>query len=209
MAFAVLMGVVSPALMAVAPAWGQEAPAPTSTTAVTTTTTVEPTTSTAPVTTSPPSSASPASLAAAGLGSVAAVGSEVATAAPVAAPAAPGQVGGSCTSYQYREDAQAAFDRDQTDPNGLDVDNDGLACEELPLRPTAGGATATTATPTTPTTRAPAAGTAPAMATTGRNTLGPTLFGAALILLGAPIARAGRRRRELEEFRILVFGPRT
>jgi LPXTG-motif cell wall-anchored protein len=45
------------------------------------------------------------------------------------------------------------------------------------------------------------------LARTGSNTTAPSVFGITLVLLGALMARGGRRRRELEEFRILVFGP--
>ena len=39
--------------------------------------------------------------------------------------------------FTYQEDAQAVLDRDPSDPNGLDRDNDGMACDLLPRR--AGG----------------------------------------------------------------------
>jgi hypothetical protein len=41
-----------------------------------------------------------------------------------------------CGDFQYQEDAQAVYDEDTTDPNGLDGnDDDGRACESLPHRP--------------------------------------------------------------------------
>ncbi len=41
-----------------------------------------------------------------------------------------------CSDFQYQEDAQAVYDQDPSDPNGLDGDdNDGKACESLPHRP--------------------------------------------------------------------------
>jgi hypothetical protein len=41
-----------------------------------------------------------------------------------------------CKDFQYQEDAQAVYDQDPSDPNGLDgKDNDGKACEDLPHRP--------------------------------------------------------------------------
>ncbi|MGH4025561.1 MAG: excalibur calcium-binding domain-containing protein [Pseudonocardiaceae bacterium] len=41
-----------------------------------------------------------------------------------------------CSDFTYQEEAQAVYDADPSDPNGLDGDdNDGLACESLPHRP--------------------------------------------------------------------------
>src|SRR5215217_4347150 len=37
-----------------------------------------------------------------------------------------------CSSFATQEEAQAVFNSDPSDPNGLDGDNDGSACEELP-----------------------------------------------------------------------------
>ena len=44
-----------------------------------------------------------------------------------------------CRNFRYQEDAQAEFDRDPSDPHGLDEDqgpDDGIACEALPRRTT-------------------------------------------------------------------------
>ncbi len=41
-----------------------------------------------------------------------------------------------CEDFAYEQDAQLWYDRDRTDPSELDPDNDGLACEALPSRPT-------------------------------------------------------------------------
>lgn len=39
-----------------------------------------------------------------------------------------------CENFATQEEAQAEFDADTSDPNGLDGDNDGLACEDsLPM----------------------------------------------------------------------------
>ncbi len=35
-----------------------------------------------------------------------------------------------CSDFATQEEAQAEFDADTSDPNGLDGDNDGLACED-------------------------------------------------------------------------------
>ena len=61
------------------------------------------------------------------------------------------------TDFTYQEDAQAVYDQDPSDPNGLDGnDNDGVACEMLPHRP---GEPTTSVPPTTtsppPTTTSP------------------------------------------------------
>src|SRR5215212_5202351 len=58
-----------------------------------------------------------------------------------------------CDDFPFQEDAQAVLDRDPSDPNGLDRDNDGIACEELPRRggggePPVGGRPPTRATST-------------------------------------------------------------
>lgn len=46
------------------------------------------------------------------------------------------QVGAkNCRDFTYQEDAQAVLDQDKSDPNGLDADHDGIACESLPHRP--------------------------------------------------------------------------
>ena len=39
-----------------------------------------------------------------------------------------------CADFAFQEDAQAVLDADPSDPNGLDGDNDGIACEDLPHR---------------------------------------------------------------------------
>ncbi|MET9907724.1 excalibur calcium-binding domain-containing protein [Streptomyces sp. NPDC006476] len=39
-----------------------------------------------------------------------------------------------CSDFATQEDAQAEFNRDPSDPNRLDADNDGIACEDLPHR---------------------------------------------------------------------------
>lgn len=52
-----------------------------------------------------------------------------------------------CKDFQYQEDAQAEYEKDRSDPHGLDDDKDGIACESLKKR----GTTPTkTITPTVP-----------------------------------------------------------
>jgi hypothetical protein len=55
-----------------------------------------------------------------------------------------------CTDFTYQEDAQAVLDRDKSDPNKLDDDNDGKACEALPSRGSSTPTTTPKPTPTTP-----------------------------------------------------------
>ncbi|GAA4795842.1 hypothetical protein GCM10023200_34880 [Actinomycetospora chlora] len=40
-----------------------------------------------------------------------------------------------CGDFDYQEDAQAVLDQDSSDPNRLDGDSDGVACQNLPHRP--------------------------------------------------------------------------
>jgi hypothetical protein len=82
----------------------------------------------------------------------------------VAVPMVSGAGALNCDNFQFQEDAQEVLDQDPSDPNGLDGnDNDGIACESLPHRPTSDGGGTTTPTPaptTTPSTR-PASPAAP------------------------------------------------
>ena len=60
--------------------------------------------------------------------------------------------------FTYQEDAQAVLAADPTDPNNLDSNHDGVACETLPHRPAAGtSADETTSTTTETATTQPAA----------------------------------------------------
>jgi hypothetical protein len=52
-----------------------------------------------------------------------------------------------CGDFQFQEDAQAVLEKDLSDPNGLDRDKDGIACETLPKR---GSGPTKTITPTVP-----------------------------------------------------------
>ncbi len=60
-----------------------------------------------------------------------------------------------CKNFQYQEEAQAVLDATPGDPNNLDSDHDGIACESLPHRPqqntpTAGHPSTATKTHTAP-----------------------------------------------------------
>ncbi|TQJ85933.1 excalibur calcium-binding domain-containing protein [Streptomyces sp. SLBN-31] len=72
----------------------------------------------------------------------------VATVGPAAA-VAHAQNNFNCPDFAFQEDAQAVFNSDPSDPNRLDADNDGIACEDLPHRSTA-TATATAAATVVP-----------------------------------------------------------
>lgn len=39
-----------------------------------------------------------------------------------------------CDDFEFQEDAQAELDQDPSDPHGLDGDDDGIPCEDLPSR---------------------------------------------------------------------------
>jgi hypothetical protein len=87
-----------------------------------------------------------------------------------------------CEDFAYQEDAQAFLDRYPDDPNNLDRDRDGVACEDLPRRRTAADRTRPLG--------GVAAGTGGAEAA-----YLPSLAGAGgVALVAAGIARAGRRR---------------
>jgi hypothetical protein len=62
-------------------------------------------------------------------------------AALVLSPAAMAQTGDQydCADFASQEEAQAVYDQDTSDPNGLDADSDGVACEELPTTTTDDG----------------------------------------------------------------------
>ncbi len=63
-------------------------------------------------------------------------------------PAASAQTDRNCDDFTYQEQAQAVYNADTSDPNGLDGnDNDGIACESLPRQ---GTATAAPDAPTAP-----------------------------------------------------------
>jgi hypothetical protein len=62
-----------------------------------------------------------------------------------------------CRDFATQEEAQAEYERDASDPNGLDADNDGKACDELdsdeptedPVNPNPEGTTPEGTTPET------------------------------------------------------------
>jgi excalibur calcium-binding domain-containing protein len=60
-----------------------------------------------------------------------------------------------CSDFKYQEDAQAVLDATPGDPNHLDKDKDGIACESLPHRPQQSTSTPTSEKPATTTHTAP------------------------------------------------------
>jgi hypothetical protein len=84
----------------------------------------------------------------------------------------------------------------------VDLAPDAGFCCQVTFTPSV---TSTTVRPSTNPTATPPGGDLPR---TGGSILAPSVLSAVLILAGAVLVRGGRRRRELEEFRILVFGPR-
>ncbi|PXY38111.1 hypothetical protein BA062_02685 [Prauserella flavalba] len=60
-----------------------------------------------------------------------------------------------CSDFGTWAEAQAVLEQDPSDPHGLDADNDGIACEDLPGAPD-DGETTTTAPPEQPPAEQPA-----------------------------------------------------
>jgi hypothetical protein len=71
-----------------------------------------------------------------------------------------------CEDFTYQEDAQAIYNQDPSDPNALDDNDDGVACESLPPRPDRGTTTPTTTTASPTTTSPPPTTTSPPPTTT-------------------------------------------
>jgi len=93
-----------------------------------------------------------------------------------------------CPDYAFQEEAQAVLVADPTDPNQLDGDNDGIACENLPSRGTQSSTSSTT----------PVKPVGGILARTGSNPAGPAAFGAGLAILGAVLVGDARRRRQFK-----------
>jgi len=107
-----------------------------------------------------------------------------------------------CSSFTTQEEAQAELNNDPSDPNNLDDDNDGIACEDLP---SGAGTTGTSTTGTTGTTTGATTGTTGTTTgtsttrrarttgtTTGTSTTGTT--GTTTGTTTAPIAESGSCR---------------
>ena len=118
-----------------------------------------------------------------------------------------------CSDFAYQDEAQEHLDADPSDPDGLDPDRDGVACEELPSDPAFGDddpalggddepvddpttATTTTAAPTTTTARAASTTSAakvPTTPKTGSSIDAQLVAAAGCVLVGLALARVGRR----------------
>src|SRR3954467_7881196 len=86
-----------------------------------------------------------------------------------------------CSDFATQQAAQDHFNQDTSDPDNLDADNDGIACETLigvaedeATTTTASTATTTTATTTTPATTTSATTTATTSTTTAATTTSDT-----------------------------------
>jgi hypothetical protein len=79
-----------------------------------------------------------------------------------------------CRDFATQEDAQAYFDAQSGDPDNLDSNGDGVACESLPRRSSGGPTTATTTTKTTPTATTTSATAAPVGYSTATTTTSAT-----------------------------------
>jgi len=111
-----------------------------------------------------------------------------------------------CSDFTYQEDAQAVLDADASDPNRLDADKDGVACESLPHRP--GVVPDTTPTTTVPAIENPGVQPIPVPTTAPRSVTPTTVTGmpntgvdsgrwageaASLVALGGLLVVAARR----------------
>lgn len=220
------LGLAGTGMMFVGPASAQEAPptVPTTTAESPTPTVAATPSSDSPATTTTLATTTTTSMASTPLATATPAGATRSAAANPASPAAPAVLSANvatpaaalpvqadtknCPDFTYQEDAQAVLDADPTDPNRLDADNDRVACEDLPHRPTAAAGTATTRAGTATTARSATATTPRAstatMATTGRDTPGQAALAGSLILLGALAVREANRRRQLGNVQTVV-----
>lgn len=119
----------------------------------------------------------------------------LAVAALVVARPAGGQDIYNCDDFQFQEDAQAEYERDPSDPSGLDGsigpnNDDGKACEDLPSRGTSAVAPTTqpqVAAPVSTPAPVPVAGAAPQLGNTGAATDVLGLSGVTLLELGVAL----------------------
>ena len=107
----------------------------------------------------------------------------------VGSPASANHVGDrNCSDFTFQEDAQAHLAAHTGDPDGLDGDGDGIACQSLPRR---GGSLASTGAGQARGAPAAPAGPAAGLAQTGSSTVTLALFGTGLVGLGTLLVRAG------------------
>jgi len=101
-----------------------------------------------------------------------------------------------CEDFDSQQEAQRMLDRDPSDPNNLDADNDGMACDTYPYEDDGGGADDNQYAPETPVDNP--SGVVPGTGANGMpNTGGPPylVFGAVLLLGAAVVAGRGVLRR--------------
>ena len=106
-----------------------------------------------------------------------------------------------CSDFATQQEAQATLNADKSDPNRLDGDNDGVACEALPSGPrvSSGGTTTTKSTKSTATRKSqissvPQGGTdAGGGSTASTENIGLLTTGGALILLSGATLLVRRR----------------
>ena len=99
-----------------------------------------------------------------------------------------------CRDFASQSEAQAVLRADPTDPNGLDDDKDGVACDEFDYGPAVGtlrgsAATSGSATSSGSTGGVGTAGASGPIAKTGTSSAELVLLGIGAILLGALIVR--------------------
>jgi hypothetical protein len=104
-----------------------------------------------------------------------------------------------CSDFAYQEDAQAVYNQDSSDPNGLDgTPTDGVACESLPRRGTSSTGTTVTTTSGVQVSIRPAGAIAAGDGSSSSDagmTLPYTLGGVALIAAGGAAFAARRSAR--------------
>jgi hypothetical protein len=104
-----------------------------------------------------------------------------------------------CGDFSTQQKAQAVLNADKSDPNGLDRDKDGIACEDLPSGPaSSGGTTKSTTKSTTGTksqiTSVPSGGAdSGGGSTSGVESLGLLTAGGGLVLLSGVTLLVRRR----------------
>jgi hypothetical protein len=105
-----------------------------------------------------------------------------------------------CSDFQYQQEAQEKLDRNTSDPNGLDGDGDGVACDTLPDRPAAVQAPAGAAAPIIPVPAPPPAAATRSndLASTGPSTAPIAIAGVACLAFGGWLLARGKRLRRRE-----------
>ncbi|MFC8722633.1 excalibur calcium-binding domain-containing protein, partial [Kitasatospora sp. NPDC057198] len=95
-----------------------------------------------------------------------------------------------CSDFATQPQAQAELNADPSDPNHLDADNDGIACEDLPAG-TAGGAASASAAPSASASASAAASASAGAASASPSTATPSGSASAAVPRGAVAAGYG------------------